>query len=116
MKDRVSIDLKDGVADVRLIRADKMNALDPAMFEGIIAAGAELATMKGLRAVVLSGEGKAFCAGLDMGSFAAMKQEGDAVPGVRDSRRAFARTFRSRSASALARRASSDSRCFHHCQ
>ena len=35
MKDRVSIDFKDGVADVRLIRADKMNALDPAMFEGI---------------------------------------------------------------------------------
>ena len=70
MKDRVSIDLKDGVADVRLIRADKMNALDPAMFEGIIEAGAELAKMKGLRAVVLSGEGKAFCAGLDMGSMA----------------------------------------------
>ena len=84
MKDRVSIDLKDGIADVRLIRADKMNALDPAMFEGIIEAGARLAGMKGLRCVVLSGEGKAFCAGLDMGSFAAMKQEGDAVPGVRD--------------------------------
>ena len=84
MKDRVSIDLKDGVADVRLIRADKMNALDPAMFEGILEAGAQLAAMKGLRCVVLSGEGKAFCAGLDMGSFAAMKAQGDAVPGVRD--------------------------------
>ena len=84
MKDRVSIDLKDGVADVRLIRADKMNALDPAMFEGIIEAGDQLAKTKGLRAVVLSGEGKAFCAGLDMASFAAMKQDGDAVPGVRD--------------------------------
>ena len=72
MKDRVSIDLKDGVADVRLIRADKMNALDHAMFEGIIEAGEALSTMKGLRSVVLSGEGKAFCAGLDMGSFAAM--------------------------------------------
>ncbi len=84
MKDRVSIDLKDGVADVRLIRADKMNALDPAMFEGILEAGAQLAAMKGLRCVVLSGEGKGFCAGLDMGSFAAMKAQGDAVPGVRD--------------------------------
>ena len=84
MKDRVSIDLKDGVADVRLIRADKMNALDPAMFEGIIEAGAKLADMKGLRCVVLSGEGKAFCAGLDMGSFAAMEAQGDKVPGVSD--------------------------------
>jgi enoyl-CoA hydratase/carnithine racemase len=84
MKDRVSIDLKDGVADVRLIRADKMNALDPAMFEGIIEAGEKLTGMKGLRAVVLSGEGRAFCAGLDMASFAAMKAQGDAVPGVRD--------------------------------
>src|SRR5213076_692205 len=73
MKDRVSIDLKDGVADVRLIRADKMNALDLAMFEGIIEAAGKLAEMKGLRSVVLSGEGKAFCAGLDVGSFAAMK-------------------------------------------
>ena len=45
---------------------------------------ADRATMPGLRCVVLSGEGKAFCAGLDMGSFAAMKAEGDAVPGVRD--------------------------------
>src|SRR6185295_19424580 len=79
MKDRVSIDFSDGVADVRLIRADKMNALDPAMFEGIIEAGAQLAGMKGLRCVVLSGEGKAFCAGLDMASFAAMKEKGDQV-------------------------------------
>lgn len=85
MKDRVSIDLKDGVADVRLIRADKMNALDPAMFEGIIEAGAKLAEMKGLRCVVLSGEGKAFCAGLDMASFAGMKdKDPGGVPGARD--------------------------------
>jgi enoyl-CoA hydratase/carnithine racemase len=84
MKDRVSIDLKDGVADVRLIRADKMNALDPAMFDAIIEAGARLAEMKGLRAVVLSGEGKAFCAGLDMGSFAAMNEQGDKAAAIRD--------------------------------
>ena len=85
MKDRVSIDLKDGVADVRLIRADKMNALDPAMFEGILSAGAKLATRKGVRCVVLSGEGKAFCAGLDMASFAAMKdKDPGGVPGARD--------------------------------
>ncbi len=62
---------EDGVAEVRLNRPDKMNALDPVMFDALIAAGDALRTMAGLRAVVLSGEGRAFCAGLDLGSFAA---------------------------------------------
>ncbi len=70
MNDRVNIIVKNHVADVRLTRADKMNALDPAMFQGIIAAGKELAAMKGVRAIVLSGEGRSFCAGLDMASMA----------------------------------------------
>ena len=68
--DRVSIDLgDDGVAQVRLTRGDKMNALDPEMFERIIEAGVALQRMKGVRVVVLSGEGRAFCAGLDTASF-----------------------------------------------
>ena len=70
--ERVSIELaENGVAQVRLNRPDKMNALDPEMFEAIIAAGEELRTMKGLRAVVLAGEGRSFCAGLDVSSFTA---------------------------------------------
>jgi len=69
---RVTTKLSDsGVAHVRLTRADKMNALDPAMFEAILEAGEALRTMDGLRAVVISGEGRAFCAGLDLGSMAA---------------------------------------------
>lgn len=67
---RVTISVEDGVADVRLARPDKMNALDPAMFAGINDAVAELGGMAGLRCVVLSGEGRAFCAGLDMASMA----------------------------------------------
>ena len=67
---RVSIEFSDGVADVRLTRPDKMNALDPAMFAGIADAIETLNGMTGLRAVVLSGEGRAFCAGLDMASMA----------------------------------------------
>lgn len=70
MDQRVTIDFQDGVADVRLNRPDKLNALDPAMFEGIERALAELRESKGLRAVVLSGEGRAFSAGLDMASMA----------------------------------------------
>ena len=76
MEQRVAISISDGVADVRLVRADKMNALDAAMFEALVAATERLAHEKGVRAVVLSGEGRAFCAGLDMGRFAAMKDNG----------------------------------------
>jgi enoyl-CoA hydratase/carnithine racemase len=72
MNDRVTVDLKDGVADVRLVRTDKMNALDNAMFEALVSTGERLKAEKGLRAVVLSGEGRAFCAGLDMGNFQQM--------------------------------------------
>ncbi|MCW6531054.1 crotonase/enoyl-CoA hydratase family protein [Sphingomonas sp. MMSM20] len=70
MEQRVTITVADGVADVRLNRADKMNALDPAMFAGINDAIAQLAGMKDVRVAVLSGEGRAFCAGLDMASMA----------------------------------------------
>lgn len=69
---RVSIEMQDHVAVVRLTRGDKMNALDPAMIAGIVDAIAQLEAMPGLRAVVLSGEGRAFCAGLDMASMASV--------------------------------------------
>jgi enoyl-CoA hydratase/carnithine racemase len=72
MAERVLVDLRDGVADVRLNRPDKLNALDKAMFSGLVETGAALAEDKSVRAVVLSGEGRAFCAGLDFGSFMAM--------------------------------------------
>lgn len=70
MTDRVTWTIEAGVADVRLARPDKMNALDPAMIEGLLAAIDTLGQTAGLRAVVLSGEGRAFCAGLDMASMA----------------------------------------------
>lgn len=71
MSDRVSISVVDQIADVRLTRGDKMNAIDPEMFEAIGGAIDDLAGRKDVRCVVLSGEGKAFCAGLDMASMAA---------------------------------------------
>ena len=52
-----------------MVRADKRNALDNAMFSALADAGEQLKTMSGLRAVVLSGEGASVCAGLDFGSF-----------------------------------------------
>ena len=74
--DRVTVTIENGVADVRLNRPDKRNALDPAMFAAIVDAGERLKTEDGLRAVVLSGEGASFCAGLDFGSFQAMAGDG----------------------------------------
>lgn len=74
MNDRVQVDVKDGVADVRLVRADKMNALDDAMFQALVDTGEALKSRKDIRVIVLSGEGRAFCAGLDMGNFSQMAQ------------------------------------------
>jgi enoyl-CoA hydratase/carnithine racemase len=79
--DRITVSMTDGVADVRLVRADKMNALDAAMFNALVDTAERLKGEKGLRAVVLSGEGRAFCAGLDMGRFAAM---GEGTSDLRD--------------------------------
>jgi enoyl-CoA hydratase/carnithine racemase len=70
--ERIKVTMRGGVADVKLVRTDKMNALDDAMFSALIETGERLKTDKSVRAVVLSGEGRAFCAGLDMGNFAKM--------------------------------------------
>lgn len=70
MNDRVTLTVDNGVADVRLSRAEKMNALDPAMFAGINTALERLGGMREVRVVMLSGEGRGFCAGLDMASMA----------------------------------------------
>lgn len=67
IEDRVEIDIVDGVADVRLARPDKLNALDAPMMAAIATAADHLAATDGVRAVVLSGEGEGFCAGLDLG-------------------------------------------------
>ena len=70
MSDRVKIDFHAGVADVRLNRPDKMNALDQPMMKGLVEACQQLAAEPGVRVAVISGEGRGFCAGLDMGSMA----------------------------------------------
>lgn len=71
MSDRVNVSFDNGIAEVKLNRGDKHNALDLPMFEGLIATGNELAERKDLRAVVLYGDGPSFCSGLDYPSFMA---------------------------------------------
>jgi enoyl-CoA hydratase/carnithine racemase len=69
MSDRVQLTIDNAVATVRLSRPEKRNALDPDMFDGLIDTGKRIIADNSVRAVVLHGEGKAFCAGLDFGSF-----------------------------------------------
>ena len=69
MSDRVQLTIDNAVATVRLSRPEKRNALDADMFDSLIGAGERIIADNSVRAVVLHGEGKAFCAGLDFGSF-----------------------------------------------
>lgn len=83
--DRVSVRIDEGVAEVRLDRPDKLNALDGAMFQGIVTAGEALKSEPAVRAVVLTGAGRGFCSGLDFSVFQGMggaAADGGGEPGV----------------------------------
>ncbi len=73
MSDLVSVSIENNVADVRLNRPDKYNSLDMAMFKAVLDAGESISRNRAVRAVVLSGEGPGFCAGLDVSTFDAIK-------------------------------------------
>ncbi|MBW2493271.1 MAG: crotonase/enoyl-CoA hydratase family protein [Deltaproteobacteria bacterium] len=80
MSDRVSISIdSEGIADVRLNRPDKMNACDLEMIEALGTVGSALAKDRSLRAAVLSGEGQAFCAGLDVALFSRFESNLDSL-------------------------------------
>ena len=68
LHERVLLEIRDHIATVTLNRPDKRNALDIGMFDGIVAAAAAIADEPDVRAVVLTGAGPAFCAGLDVKS------------------------------------------------
>jgi enoyl-CoA hydratase/carnithine racemase len=83
MSDRVIVETSDGIAHVRLNRPDKRNALDGEMFRAIADAGEQLKTDDDVGAVVISGEGKSFCAGLDLDLFSQLDQPADSThPGA----------------------------------
>ena len=79
--DRVTIEVADAIADVALNRPDKLNALDRDMFTALSEASTALAKRDDVRVVVLSGSGRAFCAGLDLASMT-----GDSSFGLLDDR------------------------------
>lgn len=68
-EERVVVEIDGPIAEVRLNRGAKHNGLDRAMFDGIVAAIAQLRDEPGVRAIVLYGDGPSFCAGLDFAGF-----------------------------------------------
>ncbi len=67
--DRVKINVENHIAVVTFNRPEKMNALDDEQFHAIIAAGEKVSHDPDVRVVVIHGEGRAFCAGLDVSGF-----------------------------------------------
>lgn len=83
MTEIVTIDVTpEGIADVRLNRPDKYNSLNHEMFEAIVNAGQSLAKRSDVRVVVLSGNGRGFCSGLDMSIFETLGQKEIALESV----------------------------------
>ena len=64
----VAHETADGIAQVRLTRPEKLNALTLQTLDELVATARELRRDRTLRAVVISGEGASFCAGLDFAS------------------------------------------------
>jgi enoyl-CoA hydratase/carnithine racemase len=85
MSELVTIAIKNHVADVRFNRPDKYNALSLDMISAMANAINRLAKESEVRAVVVSGEGRGFCAGLDVENFAAMQsKEGFKITSLKD--------------------------------
>lgn len=87
MRERIHMAMDQGVADIRLARPEKLNAIDPAMFSAFERLGATLKRNTGLRAVVISGEGRGFCAGIDVERIRAIARGGSLIPGMDLTRR-----------------------------
>jgi enoyl-CoA hydratase/carnithine racemase len=70
MNTRVAVDFQDHIAHVRLVRPERLNAIDLTLLQELVATGDEVAALPGLRAIVFSGEGRGFCSGIDTGTLA----------------------------------------------
>jgi enoyl-CoA hydratase/carnithine racemase len=72
INNRISLDVSDHIAKVTLARPEKMNSLDPDMFEAIPLVGEQLKKDSSIRVVILDAQGDNFCSGLDKASIASL--------------------------------------------
>ena len=84
MNTRIEVEHIDSIADVKLARPDKLNAMDRDMFAAIIDTAKSINDDPSIRVVVLSGQGKGFCAGLDVESIMPELAEADSLLDVSD--------------------------------
>ncbi|MDE3178006.1 MAG: enoyl-CoA hydratase/isomerase family protein [Pseudomonadota bacterium] len=72
MSARVQLTLDGAVARLTLRRPEKLNALDRAMIDELADAARAIEAAPDIRVAILSGEGKAFCAGGDIAAWAGL--------------------------------------------
>ena len=64
----VLFDVQDHVATITLNRPEQLNAIDPALARGLVEALQEVRARDDIRVALLTGNGRAFCAGADLKS------------------------------------------------
>lgn len=70
MDTRIVVDFKDHIAHVRLVRPERLNAIDVVLLQQLVETGDRVAALPGVRAIVVSGEGRGFCSGIDTSTLA----------------------------------------------
>jgi len=90
MNELIRVEQRPGYRIIALNRADKMNAITPELIAGIIAACDAAEADPECRALILTGTGRAFCAGADLGGIA---PDGDLGAAIDRSWNPLARKF-----------------------
>jgi len=75
--ENVLVEVADGVGTLTLNRPDKLNAFAGTMRQEIAAAVRSLAANDDVRVIVITGAGRAFCAGADIGYMKELTASGD---------------------------------------
>lgn len=93
MYESIRYDVRDQIATIALDRPEKLNAYTPEMGEEVVAAFRRARNDVNVRVVILTGEGRAFCAGVDLDCFRAHMSGETPRSGPTLGGEAFVRTF-----------------------
>ena len=76
-------EIKDKIAHIKMIRPDEFNSMNKAFWSELPHLIEDLSDNASARVVVLSGEGKHFCAGMDLANFTPSDSQPNAHSGMR---------------------------------